>query len=109
MNEFARDRADEPTADWHYGQRDILAAVRGERCEHASEPPLVRWRSDHGDLNRYADMRPALDAEFEERHFSWEPYLHDELGSVAGDTLGRALIESSAIRPVGFGYVGTPR
>ncbi len=26
VNEFARDRADEPTADWHYGQRDILAA-----------------------------------------------------------------------------------
>lgn len=108
VNEFAWDRVDEPTADWYYGQRDILAAVRGGPGEPKTEPPLARWRSEHGDLNRHADMRPALDKEFVETHFSWEPYLHEELGSVVSETLERALIEADAIRPVGFRFVGTP-
>jgi ubiquinone/menaquinone biosynthesis C-methylase UbiE len=106
VNDFAWDLVDEPTADWYYGQRDIVAAMRGEPVKPPREPPLVRWRSQHDDLHRYADMRPALDAWFEEHHFSWEPYLHGELEGVASEALERTLIEAHAIQPIGFRYVG---
>lgn len=108
VNDFAWDRVDEPTAEWYYGQRDILAVVRGEHTHASTEPPLVRWQREHDDLHRYAEMRSALDGVFEEQHFSWEPCLHDELESVAGEALERALIEANAIQAIGFRFVGTP-
>ena len=109
VNDFAWDRVDEPTADWYYGQRDILAAACGKPVAPSGQPPLARWRGEHGDLHRYADMRPALDARFAERSFSWEPYLHGELEGVASEALERALIEARAIQPIGFRYVGAQR
>jgi hypothetical protein len=54
-------------------------------------------------------MRPALDARFDERAFSWEPYLHRYLDGAAGDTLERALIEGAAIQATGYRYAGAPR
>lgn len=107
VNEFAWERVDEPTADWYYGQRDILAAARGHPLEPGNETPLARWRKEHGDLHRFADMRRALDAHFEELHFSWLPYFYDELAGVVSESLERTLIEAGAIQPIGFRYVGT--
>jgi SAM-dependent methyltransferase len=106
VNDFAWERADEPTVEWYYGQRDILAAARGEPDAAPVEPPLVRWRREHGDLHRYDEMRPELDRRFGEQHLSWEPYFHHELAGAVSETLERGLIGAKAIRAIGFRYVG---
>jgi hypothetical protein len=54
-------------------------------------------------------MRGELDVRFAERHFSWEPYLHHELGGPATEELERAVIAAGAIQATGFRYVGMRR
>jgi hypothetical protein len=51
-------------------------------------------------------MRRELDSRFEERFFSWEPYLFHELGGVAAEGLERTLVEAGAIQGLGMRYVG---
>lgn len=109
VNEFAWDRADAATAEWYYGQRDVLAAARGERIVGARDDPQARWCTGYEGLHGYEQMRPELDARFVERLFSWEPYLYSELNGVASEGLERTLIASGAIRATGFRYVGVPR
>ena len=109
LNEFACDRLDDATADWYYGQRRALAAAHGRPAPASLEACLEEWRDDHAGLHGYAAMRRALDRRFEERFFSWEPYLHGELGGVTTEALERALIEAGGIQATGFRYVGERR
>jgi deoxyxylulose-5-phosphate synthase len=50
-------------------------------------------------------MREELDRHFNELFFSWTPYLYQELASV-DEEQERALIETGAIKAMGFRYVG---
>ena len=109
VNDFAWDRVDEATADWYYGQRAMVAVAKGESSTSSAEPPIERWRSEHGHLNRYREMRSGVDERFDEQHFSWEPYLYEELGGVANEGLERALIAAGAIQAIGFRHVGACR
>jgi SAM-dependent methyltransferase len=64
--------------------------------EHAwdrLEPMTPEWEEEHAGLHGYAQMRPELDARFEERFFEWRPYPVDGV-----DVPG-----------LGFRYVGEPR
>jgi SAM-dependent methyltransferase len=64
--------------------------------EHAwdrLEPMTPEWEEEHADLHGYAQMRPELDARFEERFFEWRPYPVDGV-----DVPG-----------LGFRYVGRAR
>jgi SAM-dependent methyltransferase len=64
--------------------------------EHAwdrLEPMTPEWEEEHAGLHGYAQMRPELDARFEERFFEWRPYPVDGV-----DVPG-----------LGFRYVGAPR
>jgi SAM-dependent methyltransferase len=64
--------------------------------EHAWDrlDPMTReWEEEHAGLHGYAQMRPELDARFEERFFEWRPYPVDGV-----DVPG-----------LGFRYVGEPR
>jgi SAM-dependent methyltransferase len=64
--------------------------------EHAwdrLEPMTPEWEEEHAGLHGYAQMRPELDARFEERFFEWRPYPVDGV-----DVPG-----------LGFRYVGLPR
>ncbi len=54
-------------------------------------------------------MRPALDARFDERSFSWEPYLYRELGGVTTRALEETLIKAGAIQATGYRYAGVRR
>jgi len=109
LDEFAFDRLDEPTADWYHGQLRALAAARGREVPPSPGALRAAWEAEHAGLHGYAVMRPALDARFDERAFSWEPYLHRYLDGAAGDTLERALIEGAAIQATGYRYAGAPR
>jgi SAM-dependent methyltransferase len=108
LNEFACDRLDAATADWYYGQRQALAAARGERAPRSLADCLDEWREDHAGLHGYDAMRRELDRRFRQRLFSWEPYLYGELRGVT-EALERTLIDADAIRATGFRYVGSPR
>jgi SAM-dependent methyltransferase len=103
VDEFAWDRLDAATAEWFYGQQRS-----GERA--ASVDDCRRdWDDEHVGLHGYDALRTAIDARFDELQFEWRPYLHRLLDSVPAVALERSLIESRAIRPLGFRYTGTPR
>jgi len=109
LDEFAHDRLDEPTADWYHGHLRALAAARGTAVPASLEALRAEWEAEHEGLHGHAIMRPALDARFDERAFSWEPYLHRYLDGVAGEALERTLIDAVAIQATGYRYAGTPR
>ena len=109
VDEFAPERLDESTADWYYGQLRALGAARGSGVPASLDALRAEWAAEHEGLHGYDRIRPALDARFAERAFSWEPHLHRYLDAVAGDTLERALIDAGAIRALGYRYAGAPR
>ncbi|MBA3366535.1 MAG: class I SAM-dependent methyltransferase [Actinobacteria bacterium] len=96
LREFGWDLLDEPTARWDYQRRGRAGG-------------LVEWRAEHEDLHRFAAMRAALDAHFQERSFEWGPYLSEYQPGEGHADEERRLIESGAIRAVGFIYVGVAR
>ena len=105
VNEHAWDRFDEPTARWYLEQRggsDPAAPGSVEQC-------IAKWVADHAGLHSSAAMRSELDLRFEERFFSWMPYLNRELGDAVDERAERALIEAGAIQATGFRYVGERR
>jgi 2-polyprenyl-3-methyl-5-hydroxy-6-metoxy-1,4-benzoquinol methylase len=87
LDEFAWDRLDKRSAD--------EAGI-----------DLAEWRREHRDLHTAAAMLSELEERFEERSFSWEPYLHREARQVVGEKVERELIESRRLAPIGFRYVG---
>ncbi|HUP53270.1 MAG TPA: hypothetical protein VM198_12385, partial [Longimicrobiales bacterium] len=67
------------------------------------------WEDEHVGLHGYDAMREELDERFEERFFSWEPYLYRFLEEgFAGEALERARSDADAIQAVGGRYVGDP-
>jgi SAM-dependent methyltransferase len=64
--------------------------------EHAwdrLDPMTPEWEEEHAGLHGYAQMRPELDARFEERFFEWRPYP----------------VDGEEVPGLGFRYVGVPR
>jgi SAM-dependent methyltransferase len=64
--------------------------------EHAwdrLDPMTPEWEEEHAGLHGYAQMRPELDARFEERFFEWRPYP----------------VDGEDVPGLGFRYVGVPR
>jgi SAM-dependent methyltransferase len=106
VDELGWDLLDEPTAEWFWSQRRVLGRVRGEDAPATAGDCRDEWRAEHIGLHGYARLRDELDARFRELHFSWEPSLYRFLDGVASEALERSLIESEAIRPTGFRYVG---
>jgi SAM-dependent methyltransferase len=103
VDEFAWERLDVPTADWYEGQRRVLLSALDRRAPSAAD-----WGAHHADVHRSSDLIPALTSRFEERHFSWVPYLWRYLGGPSTAELEESLIESNAIRALGFRFVGIP-
>jgi len=106
VDEQGWDLLDDATAEWYWGQRRVLAAVRGEQAPTSVDALWEEWRADHVGLHGYARLRDELDRRFREVHFAWEPLLHRLLHGVASESLERSLIEAGAIQPLGFRYVG---
>jgi SAM-dependent methyltransferase len=64
----------------------------------------AEWRAKHDDLHGFERLRGALDARFQEQHFSPGPYFSRHLG--ADEDEEHELIVAGRIRPLGFRYVG---
>ena len=67
---------------------------------------LDAWRDEHEGLHTAAAMLAELGARFEQRWFSWEPYLHREKRQAVPEDLERDLIAGGRLAPTGFRYVG---
>jgi ubiquinone/menaquinone biosynthesis C-methylase UbiE len=108
VDEFGWDLMDGPTAEWYEGQRRVLRASLGtDRAPSAAE-----WEEHHTrlhDVHRFAVLRNALEARFEERHFERVPYLWRYLEGPATLPLEETLVAARAIQPLGFRFVGIPR
>jgi SAM-dependent methyltransferase len=111
LEEWDRERLlDAATARWYFHQRHAAAAT-GLPTAHAPLPPRYEawrrsWLADHGDLHGYAAMRDQLLAPFQERFFTWRPYLSRDALHERLEPLERALIEEGAIQATGFRWVG---
>jgi SAM-dependent methyltransferase len=108
LDEFAWDRMDETTLDWFHGQRRVLAAAGVGDAPGSLDDLRTEWDAEHVGLHGYDAMRAALDARFAERAFEWTPFLHRLVGGVATLALEQALVDTDAIRPLGFRYAGAP-
>jgi SAM-dependent methyltransferase len=106
VDEMGWDLLDEPTGEWLWSQQRVAARVSGDPAPATLDECWDEWRGEHVGLHGYARLRDELDARFREVHFSWEPSLYRYLDGVASEELERSLIESGAIRPTGFRYVG---
>jgi len=107
VSELAWERLDEATADWYYGQLRALGAALGRDVPPSVATVRSEWEADHADLHTGETMLRELDARFERRVYAPEPYLFRELGGPATEELERTLVETEAIRPLGFRYVGS--
>lgn len=109
LDEFGWELLDEPTLDWLYGQLRALAAADGREAPVSPEALREEWESEHLGVHGSEAMRAALAQGFDELVFERQPYLYRRLGGPATAVLEQALVESDAIRALGFRYAGTPR
>lgn len=75
-----------------------------ERTAQQYDREPAEWRAEHDDLHGFERLRGALEARFDEQHFSSEPYFSRHHG--ADEDEERELIASGKIRALGFRYVG---
>lgn len=117
--EFAYDRLDGATARWLHQVESRLQLE-----DAAAAPELLRsaWlaRYEEHELHGFEAMRAALGASFQERQFSWAPYLFVRIGNrlpgADRDKLGRWIsqikdleaqaIAAGRIQAVQFRYAG---
>jgi 2-polyprenyl-3-methyl-5-hydroxy-6-metoxy-1,4-benzoquinol methylase len=67
---------------------------------------LAEWHEEHEGLHTSRAMLGELGKRFEERSFSWEPYLHREARQAVTEERERQLIEAGRLAATGFRYVG---
>jgi len=128
--EYSYDQFDGRSATWFYHVRRILEQVGwfesdtkltdslGDSVDQLKEEWHEHGRKER--LNRFEDMYGPLKSLFEEKHFSWEPYIFwdiiMDMRISSTDTemdfarslnaMERALIERDAIGPVLFCFSG---
>jgi SAM-dependent methyltransferase len=83
---------------------ELLDAASAERVGI----PYVDWREEHQRLHTSQAMLDALDARFDRRSFSRNPYLHREGHLAVTEEQERRLIADEELAPIGFRYVGIP-
>jgi SAM-dependent methyltransferase len=109
LDEIAWDRADDATLDWLYGRRRALAAAGQGEAPASLRAQRDEWEAEHVGVHGHDALRGAIARRFEERAFAWAPFLYRLHGGVAAEVLEQALIDSGAIRAIGFHYAGVVR
>jgi SAM-dependent methyltransferase len=106
VEEFAWDRLDRDTATWLYAQRRLQAARAGHPAPDTIDALEAQWKREHQGLHGFEPLRTELDARFRERLFEWTPYLYRYFEDRDLSQVEREAINQSAIRAIGFRYVG---
>ena len=106
LDEFACNRIDASARDW-YRERYLDVAVGGV-VPHAPES-LEDWEAAHAGLHPYPVLRRELDRRYDERDFSWRPYLYRWLRDAETKLLEERLIAAGNLQPIGFRYTGVAK
>jgi hypothetical protein len=107
LDEFGWDTIDEPTLDWLWNQRRAIAAASGGDAPSTLEEMREDWEAEHVGVHGYVTLRRELAERFEEQAFEPAPFLYRKLRGVATtEVLEQALIDSGAIRALGFRFAG---
>jgi hypothetical protein len=106
LDEFACNRIDDAARDW-YRRRYREVAV-GPGVPHAPAD-LEEWEAAHTGLHPYPVLRRELDLRYDERDFSWVPYLYRWLRDAETKMLEERLIARGELQPLGFRYTGTAK
>ena len=109
VDDFGWDLLDEATLDWFYGQRRALAAAGHGEAPASAEELRREWEVHHLGVHPYRTLLDAFAARFDERERTPVPHLYRKLAGVATEVLEEALVESGAIRPLGFRFAGVVR
>ncbi len=110
LDEFAWDRLDRPTSEWYHEQeRALVAAGRRADAPPSVEQLVADWEAEHVGLHGFEAMRSELDRRFEQRHFTWEPYIYRYLDRSVTAARERELIDAGELQALGFRYVGVSR
>jgi SAM-dependent methyltransferase len=98
VEEFGWDRVDDPTVAWLAEQQSVSV-----------DEARAAWDDEHAGLHRYDDLRRALERGFDERSFTWQPFLHRPLERPDLEPRERAAIERGEIQALGFRWIGVRR
>ena len=109
LDEHGWDLADAPTFDWLYNQRRALAAAGHGEAPSSLEAMSEEWQAEHLGLHGFDAMRARVDQRFEEHAFTWTPFLYRLVGGTGLEVLEQALIDTGAIRALGFRFAGVAR
>lgn len=107
VKDYGWERLDERTAQWYRDAWVRLSDRKSKRPAPANAAEALRdWRNELAELHTAKDMLTALSARFDEREFSWQPYLARELGAPEVEPQEIQAIEHGEITGVGFFYCG---
>jgi hypothetical protein len=106
LDEFAWDRIDGATQEWYERQHRLLLA---SGVEPVGPPALDEWRAKHADLIPSDALLSAFRRRFEEVRHEPRPYLYRWLNGPASEALEQTLVDTGAISPIGFRWVGVRR
>jgi SAM-dependent methyltransferase len=106
LDDYAKERFDEPTAAWYYAHRRTIAAGGGPEAPASLAECLREWEHDDSHIHGELDMRKALDRRFREQVFARVPYLWRDLEGAASFADEQAAIDRGEIAALGFRYVG---
>ena len=110
LSEFGWDLADEATLDWLWNHRRAIASAGTGDAPVSFEEMREDWEAEHVGVHPFEAIRAEVEARFEERAFEPEPFLYRKLrGAAPTEVLEQALIDSGAIRALGFRYAGVAR
>jgi SAM-dependent methyltransferase len=91
----------------------ILDEFAWDRLDERSAAELgidhTEWRAEHAGLHRADAMLANVGARFDQRAFSWEPYLYREGRQAVSEERERELVEAGRLATIGFRYVGVRR
>jgi 2-polyprenyl-3-methyl-5-hydroxy-6-metoxy-1,4-benzoquinol methylase len=102
VTELAWERVDEPTARWYLDQ---LPASHPD-ASHSAQGFLADWDDEHAGLHTSEWMCRQLRERFETRHFVLTPDMYRLHADGRNAQEEQRLIDSGAIQPTGFRYVG---
>jgi SAM-dependent methyltransferase len=109
LDEFGWELIDEPTLDWLWSNRRALAAAGQGDAPGTLAELREEWEAEHVGVHTSETIRAALAERFEERALEPGPFLWRKTRGAATEVLETALIESGAIRPLGFRFAGAAR
>ena len=103
VDDFARERIDEPTRAWYETRYRQLVAGG---VEPRAPADLGEWRTRHPDLHSGAMLLAGIDARYDRLFSEERPYFYRWLRDPDTEQIERELIAAGEIQAIGLRYAG---